>query len=59
MNGSYVEMEEVWPQCAGSPIDATEAEHLAGLQRWGEQAGHAALADPRKRLSPLQSPMMF
>jgi hypothetical protein len=59
VNGSYVELDEVWPQCAGTPIDTAEAEHLAGLQRWGAAQGHAALADPRRRLDPLQTPMMF
>lgn len=58
-NGAPVELADVWPACAGKPIDAGRAEHLMNLQRWGAEHGHAALADPRKRLSPLDSPMLF
>lgn len=59
VNGAYVELADVWPACAGTPIDAAEADHLMNLQRWGAEHGHPALADPRKRLDPLHSPMLF
>jgi hypothetical protein len=59
VNGSWVEVERVWPMCAEDPIDEATADELTALQKWGAEHGHAALADPRKRLSPLSTPMMF
>jgi hypothetical protein len=58
-NGAPIDMEEVWPRCAADPIDQAEADYLATLQDWGRETGHAALADPRKRLDPLNSPLLF
>lgn len=59
INGDPVEIDEVWPACAAKPIGREEADHLASLQRWGVEHGHVALADPRRALSPLESPLMF
>ncbi|WP_374139447.1 hypothetical protein [Sphingomonas sp.] len=58
-NGEWIEVSEVWPRCADEPISAAEAEHLTSLQRWGAEHGHAALANPRKRLDPLSTPLQF
>jgi len=58
-NGEPIDLERVWPQCAGDPIDEVEAAHLANLQSWGRATGNAALADPRQPINHLSSPMMF
>lgn len=58
-NGKPIDLERVWPQCAADPIDEAEARHLIKLQRWGQQTGHAALADPTRRINPLTTPMQF
>ena len=60
MNGRYIEIDRVWPKCAGAPIDQAEYDYLSGLQAWAEQnAPDSGLADPRKPLSPLHSPLVF
>lgn len=59
VNGQYVELDQVWPACAGTPIDPAEADHLMNLQRWGAEHGFAALADPTKRIDPLDVPTLF
>ena len=59
INGEPIDLERVWPACAGEPIDQAEHDHLAGLQAWGREHGHAAIADPRRRLDPLASPIPF
>lgn len=59
VNGRWAELSDVWPRCAGDPIDQAEAMHLIKLQRWGADNGVAALADPSKRIDPLHSPLMF
>lgn len=58
-NGEAIDLERVWPACADEPIDAATAEHLVNLQRWGRENGHAELADPRRRLNPLTTPLQF
>lgn len=60
INGAYADMDRVWPRCAGDPITAAEYDHLCRVQTWAEQhAPDSALADPRKRLDPRTSPMLF
>lgn len=59
VNGQWVEVERVWPMCAEDPIDEDKAAELTDLQQWGAEHGHADLANPRRRLSPLSTPMMF
>lgn len=59
VNGAPIDIERVWPACADDPIDQSEHDHLAGLQAWGRAAGHAAIADPTRRLDPLSSPILF
>lgn len=58
-NGKPIDLERVWPQCAADPIDEAEARHLIKLQRWGQETGHAALADPTRKINPLTTPMQF
>lgn len=58
-NGRPIDLDRVWPVCAKNPIDEAQHDYLASLQRWGAENGHEALADPRRPLSPLHSPMMF
>lgn len=58
-NGDPLDLARAWPKCAGAPITEAEHDHLASLQTWGTQHGHAALADPRRRLDPLHTPLMF
>ena len=58
VNGAYIELEQVWPKCADEPIDAAEYAHLCKLSAWADT--HAPqIADPYRRIDPLQSPMMF
>lgn len=59
VNGRYIDLDRVWPQCAADRISPAEHDHLASLQAWGAAHGHDALADPRKRLDPLKTPLMF
>jgi hypothetical protein len=58
-NGQPIDLDRVWPQCAADPIDEAEARHLIKLQRWGRETGHAALADPTRKLNPLSTPLQF
>lgn len=58
-NGNPIDLERAWPQCAADPIDEREARHLIALQRWGAETGHAALADPTRKLNPLSTPLQF
>jgi hypothetical protein len=58
-NGQPIDLDRVWPQCAADPIDEREARHLVSLQRWGRETGHAALADPTRKLNHLNTPLQF
>lgn len=58
VNGTYIDLERVWPKCAGDPIAEAEHIHLCRVQSWA--AEHApAIADPRRRIDPLNSPLLF
>jgi len=60
INGTYAEMDRVWPKCAGDPITEAEYQHLCATQKWAQQhAPESALADPRRKFDPLTSPMLF
>ncbi len=55
-NGVFVELDDVWPVCAGDPITEGEYRTYCNRQRWAEQhAPQSAYADPRKRIDPLSS----
>lgn len=58
VNGAYIDLERVWPKCADEPIDEAEYAHLCKLSEWADT--HAPqIADPYRRIDPLQSPMLF
>ena len=55
-NGEPVELDQVWPVCAGDPI--SEADHAAYVRRaaWAKtNAPNSAFARPGKRWDPLSS----
>lgn len=59
-NGRYVDLERVWPGCAGSPIDEAEYQHLSNLQEWAEtNAPRSPIANPTRKMTALDTPMMF
>lgn len=59
-NGRYIDLDRVWPKCGREPIDEAEYHYLAGLQDWGEEnAPDSALADPRRRVNHLNTPILF
>ncbi len=61
-DGQYIELDRVWPQCAGSPIDEQTYRALVARREWARQhAPGSAFANPRKRHDPLSSatPMPF
>lgn len=60
LNGTYAEMDRVWPKCAGDPISIDEYRHLCATQQWAQQhAPDSALAQPTRRFDPLSSPLLF
>lgn len=59
VNGKWIDLERVWPSCAKTPIDEAEHYYLCKLQAWGAEHGHAAIADPRKKLDPMKTPVLF
>lgn len=59
-NGEPIALDRVWPQCAGEPISRADHDHFAKLQSWAaDHAPESGLGDPRRRLDPLHTPMMF
>lgn len=57
-NGRYVEIDRVWPQCAGAPIPEAEYDYLTSLQVWGEQHAPASPeANPHKPVNWLTAPI--
>lgn len=59
-NGAAIDLERVWPRCAGDPISIGEYAYLTSLQTWGEQAmPESPIADPTRRVDPLSSPILF
>lgn len=57
-NGKFIEIDRVWPQCAGQPIDAEEYAYLSSLQAWGEQhAPSSPEANPHKPINWLTAPL--
>lgn len=60
INGRWAEVGDVWPRCAGEPVTEAECGYLAGVERWARQhAPDSPLADPRRRIDPLTSPLLF
>lgn len=57
-NGRPIDLERVWPQCAGQPISAQEYAYLSSRQDWGEQhAPSSPEANPRKPVNWLTAPI--
>lgn len=57
-NGRPIDIDRVFPQCAGSPIDAEEYAYLSSLQTWGEQhAPSSPEANPHKPINWLTAPL--
>lgn len=62
VNGRPIDLERVWPACAGEPTTAADYEFLSKQQAWGEQhAPDSAYADPLRKVDLLSSqhPMPF
>lgn len=59
-NGGAIDLERVWPRCAGDPTTEAEAAYLATLQAWGEQnAPDSPQANPHKPVDFLTAPLPF
>lgn len=58
-NGQLIDLDRVWPACAGNSISEAEARHFANMQQWGEANGDAALADPTRKVDWLQNALPF
>lgn len=55
-DGEYVEIDDVWPDCAGDPISAEEYRVLVNRRAWARQAMPAsAFANPKRRYDPLSA----
>lgn len=60
INGTWSDIEAVWPRCAGEAVTADEYAHLCRMQAWGrEHAPDSPFAEPTRRADPLQSPILF
>jgi hypothetical protein len=56
-NGSDIDLDRVWPNCGGDPIDQTEYVYLCDVQRWGEQnAPLSPQANPHQPVNLLTAP---
>lgn len=61
-DGSYIEIDRVWPECAGDPISEAEYRRYCARKAWAEQhAPNSAYADRTRRLDPFdsQTPLPF
>lgn len=61
-NGEFVELEDVWPVCAGNPITEQEYRSYCNRQRWArEHVPESAYAEPRRRLDlfDANNPLQF
>ncbi len=61
-NGQPVDLERVWPNCAGDPITEADYRRYVARLQWAEQhAPESAYADGRKRHDPLSpdAPLPF
>lgn len=54
--GEYVDLDRVWPVCAGDPITEAEYREYCARAAWArENAPKSAFADRRKRHDPLSA----
>lgn len=59
-NGRYIELDHVWPGCAGEPIDQAEHDHLKSLQDWAvNHAPASSMANPYRKADLLTMPLPF
>lgn len=61
-NGRAIDLDRVWPKCAGEPVTAQEYAYLTSLQDWAdEHAPDSAIADPHRRIDllDLHTPVPF
>lgn len=53
-----IDLDRVWPACGRSPVDQAEHDYLCSVQRWAaENAPDSAMADPRRRIDLLSTPL--
>lgn len=56
LNGEYIELDRVWPQCAADPITPEEYKLMCAKAEWAKQhAPASAYTDPRKRIDLLST----
>lgn len=59
-NDKPIDLDRVWPRCAREPVSAKEYAYLTTLQGWAEEhAPDSAIADPTRRIDPLNSEILF
>ena len=59
-NGSYVEIDDVWPQVAGDRISRADYVKHCDQAGWAKaNAPKSALANPRRKTDPIHSPLYF
>jgi hypothetical protein len=61
-NGEPIDLERVWPGCAGEPITEIEYERYCQRQSWArERAPDSAYAEPGRKYDPLNpaTPLPF
>lgn len=57
-NDKPIDLERVWPRCAGDPIGEVEHAYLVAQQRWGERhAPDSPQADPTRKVDLLSAPI--
>ena len=55
-DGEYVDLDRVWPECAGEPITEQEYAAYVARKRWAQQnAPRSAFAERTRRHDPLSS----
>ena len=55
-DGEYIELDRVWPGCAGDPISAEEYSAYVGRKRWAEQqAPDSSYAKRFRKIDPLST----
>lgn len=51
LNGAFVDVWDVWPDCSGEPITETEYRYLMSLREWAQQVPSAPEANPRQSIN--------
>jgi hypothetical protein len=59
-NGSYIDLDRVWPKCADEPIGAQEYAYLLARSEWAsEHAPESPQANPHLPVNYLTAPLPF